>query len=72
MRRRSYTTQSGDMWDGIAHRVYRDRKRGEMLMHLLLEANPAHRKTVIFSSGVVLTVPEPPVSMPETLPPWKR
>lgn len=72
MAQRSYTTQSGDMWDGIAHRVYGNRKRGEMLMHLLLEANLAHRKTVIFPSGVSLTIPEPPVNVPESLPPWKR
>ena len=60
------------MWDGIAYRVYGNWKRGEMLMHLLLEANPAHRRTVIFPSGVVLTIPEAPVYVPETLPPWKR
>lgn len=72
MAQRSYTTQSGDMWDGIAHRVYGNRRRGEMLMHLLLEANPAYRKTVIFPAGVNLTIPEPPVNVPESLPPWKR
>jgi hypothetical protein len=60
------------MWDGIAHKVYGDRRRGEMLMHLLLEANPNYRETVVFASGVRLIVPEPPTNIPETLPPWKR
>ena len=68
----NYITQSGDMWDGIAHKVYSDRQRGEMLMHLLLEANPEHRETVVFISGVLLIVPLPPTNIPESLPPWKR
>lgn len=72
MAQRSYTTQSGDMWDGIAHKAYSDRRRGEMLMHLLLEANPRHRETVIFSAGVALVVPDPPANIPDSLPPWKR
>lgn len=67
-----YTTQSGDMWDGIAHKVYSNRKRGEMLMHLLIEVNPEHRETVIFKSGIVLAVPDEPTSTPESLPPWMR
>ena len=60
------------MWDGIAHKVYSSRERGEMLMHLLLGANPEHRETIVFKSGVVLSVPEAPQNIPETLPPWMR
>ncbi len=72
MAQRKYTTMLGDEWDGIAHRVYGDRKRGEMLMHLLLDANPEHRETVIFGSNVVLIVPDPPEAEVPVLPPWKR
>ena len=68
---RKYTTQSGDMWDAIAYKVYADHKRSEFLMHLLLEANPEYRKTVVFPSGVVLTVPEEPEDVSDMLPPWK-
>lgn len=67
-----YTTMLGDEWDGIAHKVYDDRQRGEMLVHLLLEANPQHRETVVFSSGIELIIPEAPVGTISTLPPWKR
>lgn len=72
MTQRKYSTSLGDEWDGIAHKVYSDRMRGEMLMNLLLEANPDHRETVIFSSGVELVIPDPPQLQSSTLPPWKR
>jgi phage tail protein X len=72
MAQRNYTTQSGDMWDGIAHKVYNGRERGEMLMHLIIEANPEHRETVVFKSGIVLAVPDAPVNIPASLPPWMR
>ena len=68
---RKYTTRSGDMWDAIAYKVYASRRRREFLMHLLLEANPEYRKTAIFPSGVVLTIPDEPEDVPDTLPPWK-
>lgn len=69
---RKYATRSGDMWDDIAHRVYTNHSRGELLKHLLLEANPEYRRTVVFSSGVVLTIPDEPEDVSNTLPPWKR
>ena len=69
---RTYTTQLGDMWDGIAFRVYDDRRRAEMLLHRLIEANPEHRETSIFSGGITLFVPDVPIDMPVNLPPWKR
>ena len=67
-----YVTVLGDEWDGIAHKVYGDRLRGEMLMHLLLDANPLHRETVIFGSGISLDVPPAPEGIISVLPPWKR
>ena len=49
-----YTTKSGDTWDSIAFLIYGD----EQLAKVLIEANAAHIKTVIFKSGIVLNVPE--------------
>ena len=71
MPRGKYETSLGDEWDGIAYKVYRGRG-GEMLTHLLLEANPKHRETVIFSSGVMLDVPEAPDRGIPSMPPWMR
>lgn len=71
MAQRRYVTQSGDMWDFIAYRAYK-RKRPELILHLLLEANPEHRETVVFKSGISLIIPDAPDNIPETLPPWKR
>lgn len=69
---RTYTTAAGDEWDHIAHKVYSDRYRGEMLVALLFEANTEHRETMIFDSGVRLIVPPIPDAAISTLPPWKR
>lgn len=71
MAHRDYSTILGDTWDIVAFKMYK-RARGELLMHLLLEANPEHRDTVIFSSGTQLIIPPEPINIPETLPPWKR
>ena len=53
---KKYTTIEGDTWDLI----------------LLMEANTAHIHTVVFSAGIVLTIPEITAPLPESLPPWKR
>jgi hypothetical protein len=62
----------GDEWDGIARKVYGDIRKSDMLVHLLLEANQAHRETVIFGAGVTLVIPSPPEGRISTLPPWMR
>ena len=67
-----YTTSLGDEWDGIARRVYKDLRHSDLLVHMLLEANPEHRETVIFGAGVVLTIPPQPVQFAADLPPWMR
>ncbi len=65
----TYTTSSGDCWDGIAFKQYGN----ERYMYLLIDANPAHNYTARFDSGVVLVVPELPTpAPPTTLPPWRR
>ena len=49
-----YTTLAGDTWDIIAKRVYGDAHAFGALM----DANPEHIETLIFSGGVELEVPE--------------
>mgnify|MGYP003390480016 CR=1 FL=1 len=64
-------TIQGDTWDKISLRVY----GSENFLNKLIEANPLHRKIFIFSSGVVLNVPEVDTEsalINESLPPWKR
>lgn len=63
----TYTTTQGDMWDMIAYKMYGD----EYKMHYLMDANPNYVDTVIFSAGIVLTVPELTSSETANLPPWK-
>jgi len=64
----TYTTIQGDTWDAIAYKIYGQ----ESLMTFLIEANPAHVRTTIFGSGVVLYVPEASEALSDDLPPWKR
>jgi phage tail protein X len=63
-----YTTVQGDTWDGISFKVYEQAS----LMTLLINANPEYVSTVVFSGGVILTVPEKPADAADTLPPWRR
>jgi hypothetical protein len=39
---------------------------------VLLDANTAHRETVIFSADVVLDVPDIEIPIVSNLPPWKK
>lgn len=68
---RTYRTEQGDTWDLIALRVYPD-IGGEKLMDILLEANPEHINTVIFSANVKLNIPDSEVPVIVNLPAWKR
>lgn len=68
---KTYRTVSLDTWDVIAKKLYGT----EVLMDRLIRANLEHRKTVFFSAGVVLKVPEVDTGsaeLAENLPPWKR
>lgn len=65
----SYTTRSGDTWDAIAYRAL----GSQMLMHLMIDANPDHRYVARFDDGVELVVPDlPDPAPPSSLPPWRR
>ena len=64
-------TQAGDTWDRLAKKLYGD----ERYMDRLIKANLAYRMTSIFSSGVVLNVPDVDAASSEedvNLPRWKR
>ncbi len=45
---------------------------GEKLTDILIDANPAHIYTVIFSAGAVLNIPDVEVPAITNLPAWKR
>jgi len=64
----TYTTIQGDTWDTISFRAY----GSEYYMTDLIDANPAHRETVIFSANVTLIIPEIATPTTQNLPPWKR
>ena len=66
-----YRTVQGDTWDLIALRMY-PKIGGEKLMDVLLENNPEHMNTVIFSANVILNIPDVDVPVISSLPAWKR
>lgn len=63
-----YATIQGDTWDGISFKLFGD----ERFAALLMEQNPGHIRTSVFSAGVLLDVPVIPAQQAATLPPWKR
>ena len=67
----TYKTKQGDTWDLIALKMY-PTIGGEKLMDVLLEHNPAHIHTVIFSANVILNIPDVDVPVVSSLPAWKR
>lgn len=64
---RNYTTIQGDMWDGIARKVYGHERH----MNVLLSANPEYRDIWVFPSDIVLKCPEVSAVKPSRLPPWR-
>lgn len=72
MAKDSYTTISGDEWDGICYKYYGS--KGEMMMDRVIHANPQYMNTVVFSAGVVLTMPVFNLQLQDTQnkPPWMR
>lgn len=68
---RTYTTIQGDTFDLIAYKLYPKLGR-EKLTSLLIDANPEHISTVIFSAGIVLNIPEVSVPASSSLPAWMR
>jgi len=65
----TYSTVQGDTFDIISKRVYQD----EGFCGQIMESNPQHMETVIFSAGVLLDIPDRPAPSPaDNLPPWRR
>ena len=65
---RTYTTIQGDMWDGIAVKVYGD----ESYMKELLKANPEYGEYYVFPANIRLVLPDIETAVTKILPPWKR
>lgn len=65
---RKYTTIQGDMWDGIAVKIYGD----ESYLNVLLEANQEYRNIIIFPANIGLVVPDITLTQSSKVPPWKR
>lgn len=65
----THITVEGDTFDALALIFYNDEK----LASVIIQANPDHCDTLIFEAGVSLTIPAvSTVTLPETLPPWRR
>lgn len=65
---RQYRTIQGDMWDGIAFKVY----GSEAYMNTLLEANQEYAHYVIFPANIILKCPDANLRATINLPPWRR
>lgn len=66
---KTYTTVQGDMWDSIAFSQLGDVKYTDVLQ----AANTTYRKVYVFTSGVVLNIPDVNTTITTNdLPPWKR
>ena len=64
-----HTTVEGDTFDGLALQYYDDEK----LASAIIRENTDHCATLIFDAGVSLLIPDvSEVTLPETLPPWRR
>ena len=68
---KTYRTVQGDTWDFIAMKMY-PKIGAEKLMDILLENNPEHIHTVIFSANIILNIPDVDVPVISSLPAWKR
>lgn len=65
----TYTSKAGDTWDSIAFEIYGNEKYAQLLM----ESNFDKLDNFVFSSGVVLIVPELTAENDEDeLPEWRR
>ena len=66
---KTHSTAEGDTFDALALEYYNDEK----LASTIIQANPDHCDTLIFEAGISLLIPDvSTVTLPETLPPWRR
>lgn len=64
---KTYVTVQGDTWDQIAKKVYGKETYADFLM----ESNRLLLDELIFSGGVILSVPELPEEQEADLPIWR-
>ena len=65
----THITVEGDTFDSLALQYYNDEK----LANTIIQANLDYCDTLIFSAGITLTIPAvTTVTLPGTLPPWRR
>lgn len=63
------TTVEGDTFDALALEFYNDEKQA----WLIIRANLDYCDVLIFEAGIEIKIPIVEfVSLPETLPPWRR
>ena len=65
---KTYTTIQGDMWNRIAYQQLGSTAHTDRLMNANLQYLSYYR----FPAGIVLTLPEVPKKVSNSLPPWKR
>lgn len=64
-----HTTRDGDTFDLLALRYFNDEK----MASAIIQRNPDYCDVLIFGAGVELIIPDvSTVTLPETLPPWRR
>ncbi len=64
-----HITAEGDTFDLLALEYYDDEKQASAIM----AANPEYYSTLVFEAGIALIIPPvTTLTMPETLPPWRR
>lgn len=64
-----YETVQGDMWDGIAQKIWGH----TACTNELIKANSQHVEVYQFSAGIELTIPDIDETVrASTLPPWKQ
>lgn len=64
-----HITVQGDTFDLLALEYYDDEKQASAIM----AANPEYYSTLVFEAGTALIIPPAAaLTMPETLPPWRR
>lgn len=65
----THITVAGDTFDSLALQYYTDEK----MASAIIQANLDYCDTLIFEAGIELTIPAvSAVTLPETLPPWRR
>lgn len=65
---KQYTTILGDTWDLVAFKTLGN----EMYTHKLIENNLKYKDIMIFSAGIILTIPDIEIPSASGLPLWKQ